>query len=75
MAEGDIIVIDMSRWPEECQLCYQWSYMGHCVPFYEEPVHQEIGSKMPNGDEVGGMTCCKACHDKHYEIAASAENG
>lgn len=63
-----ITVIDMNRYPEECQICGETRWLDHCVAFYEEPVHDEIGTVLPNGDEVGGMTCCKPCHDRHYNV-------
>ena len=67
MQSVDIHVINLNCYPDECVLCGKTKFLDHCVPFYEEPVHQEIGSLMPNGDKVGGMTCCKECHDKHHE--------
>ena len=72
----DVIIIDLNeeRYWDNCILCGKYRFINHAVAFYEEPVHQEIGSLMPNGDEVGGMSCCKECHDNHYQIGASNES-
>lgn len=56
----------VDRFWDDCNLCGQYRLLDHSVAFYEEPVHREIGSLMPDGSEVGGMLCCKECHDKHY---------
>lgn len=53
---------------DDCNLCGEYRLLNHSVAFYEQPVHLEIGSLMPNGDEVGGMLCCKECHDNHYGV-------
>jgi len=69
MIDAGYYSINLSRWSEECQICYKWMFLTHCVPFYEEPRPDlEIGQRLSNGDEVGGMSCCKECHDKiHYK--------
>ena len=66
--DGIGIVIQLDRYPEECPLCGALGHHRYCVPYYEEPVHEEIGAVLPNGDAVGGMTCCKRCHDTHHGI-------
>lgn len=61
------VVIHLNRYPEECQLCGETAWLTHCVPYYEEPCPEhEIGDEHPRGGTVGGMTCCKACHDGIY---------
>lgn len=66
MHTQDIRIINLNNYPDECVLCGQTRFLTHCIPFYEEPVHRDIGSRMPNGDEVGGMSCCQECHDNHW---------
>ena len=65
-----IFVINLNRYPEECQICGEIEWLTHCVPFYEGPrPDREIGDRLPHGGEVGGMTCCEACHDRVYADA------
>lgn len=65
----DSIVIDMSDWAKECQLCGKYDYLDFCIPFYEEPRPDlEIGDQVPGGgpdDIVGGMSCCGRCWAYH----------
>lgn len=64
------ITIDLDDWDKQCPLCDRWGRLGYCVPYYEEPCpEREIGDRLPNGDEVGGMTCCQTCHDSVYAKA------
>lgn len=73
--ELSIPVIEL--WPRdvhECALCGEEKVCRHCVPFYCEPTYDEIGSvstqyRSTDGKPaiVGGMTCCKECHDRHEE--------
>lgn len=51
---------------DDCVLCGEYRLINHAVAFYEEPVHEEIGTKLWHGGVVGGMSCCKECHDNHY---------
>ena len=70
------ITINLSDWHRECVLCGEWDYIDHCVPYYEEPRPDlEIGARVPGGGEddvVGGMSCCKTCHDRIYELSEAA---
>lgn len=69
----DIIVIDLwDRTVHECALCGEVKRCLYCVAFYCEPTYDEIGSvstQYVSGDGhpaiVGGMVCCKDCHDRH----------
>lgn len=71
--ELGVTVIEL--WPRnvhECALCGEVKLINHCVAFYCEPTHDEIGSVstqyMGNDGKpaiVGGMACCKDCHDTH----------
>lgn len=78
MTQPNVTIIDYDWLPDrhwdDCLLCGEYRLIDHAVAFYEEPVHLEIGGKMPNGDEVGGMSCCKECHDKHYGIVSDAKH-
>jgi len=67
---ADIHVINMGWGDAECVLCGQSAPLDYSIPYFEGPVHQEIGSALPSGDVVGGMTCCKTCHDLHYATPA-----
>lgn len=68
----EAITIDLSDWDRECVLRGAWGRHRHCVPFYEEPRPDlEIGDRVPGGgpdDIVGGMSCCKQCHDRIYDL-------
>lgn len=74
--DGNVVLTHIHLWPNdegECALCEQWKRIDHCIPFYCEPTHDEIGSistqyTSSNGSPaiVGGMPCCKECHDEHY---------
>jgi hypothetical protein len=75
-SELGITTINISEWNQQCTLCGEWALLRWCVPFYEEPVHAEIGATLfINADGhpaiVGGMTCCKVCHDEHEARAAA----
>ena len=62
-----IVTINLSDWAQQCQICGEWDYLTHCVPFYEEPRPDvDIGDTLPCGGVVGGMSCCKTCHDTIY---------
>lgn len=66
-----MITINMSEWPEECPLCGEWSMLRYSVAYYEEPRPDlEIGDRMSDDpdDRVGGMICCRQCHDTLYGI-------
>lgn len=67
-----IVIYDYHWLPDrnwdDCLLCGEYRLINHAVAFYEEPVHEEIGTVLWHGGEVGGMSCCKECHDKHYEL-------
>ena len=66
----DMITINLSERDEQCPLCGEWQATGlrHAVAFCCEPTHDEIGdeSSVYPGHTVGGMSCCKTCHDNHY---------
>jgi len=66
----DMITINLSEWPEQCPICGEWEpgHLNHAVAFCCEPTHDEIGdeSSVYPGHTVGGMSCCKTCHDNHY---------
>lgn len=61
-------MVSLSDWPAECQVCNKINWLDWCVPFFEEPRPDlAIGQRVPGGgpdDIIGGMTCCKACHDR-----------
>lgn len=71
----DLGVSVIELWPRdihECALCGEVKRCDHCVAFYCEPTHDEIGSVSTQYTStdgkpaiVGGMTCCKECHDAH----------
>ena len=69
----NLIVIELwSNRSGECQLCGEDSILDHAVPFYCEPTYDEIGSistqyRSTDGQPaiVGGMRCCRPCHDRH----------
>ena len=69
----EVIVIKLwDRTIHECALCGKVRRCRHCVAFYCEPTYDEIGSvstvyTSTDGKPaiVGGMVCCKECHDKH----------
>ena len=71
--ELDVVVIELwDRSVHECPLCEEIKVCRHCVAFYCEPTYDEIGSistvyRSTDGKPaiVGGMVCCKYCHDKH----------
>jgi len=62
-------------WPRdihECALCGEEKRCNYAVAFYCEPTYDEIGSvstvyRSTDGKPaiVGGMVCCKECHDQH----------
>jgi hypothetical protein len=63
-----MIVIDMQegrRWGD-CPICGEERRLDHAVGWYEGPVHEDIGTVLWHGGEVGGMRVCRACHDRHY---------
>lgn len=72
-SELDVVVIELwDRSVHECPLCEEIKVCRHCVAFYCEPTYDEIGSistvySSTDGKPaiVGGMVCCKDCHDKH----------
>ncbi len=78
--EFDVAVIEL--WPRnihECPLCDEVKLIDHCVAFYCEPTYDEIGSistvyRSTDGKPaiVGGMTCCKDCHDRHEAARPAA---
>jgi hypothetical protein len=71
----DLAVTVIELWPRdvhECMLCGEVKQCRHCVAFYCEPTYDEIGSvstqyRSTDGKPaiVGGMVCCKECHDEH----------
>lgn len=73
--DGNVVLTSIHLWPNnqgECQLCGEWRVLDHAVAFYCEPTYDEIGSvstqyRSTDGQPaiVGGMQCCKECHDKH----------
>ncbi len=71
--ELDVVVIELwDRSVHECALCGEVKVCKHAVAFYCEPTYDEIGSvstqyRSTDGKPaiVGGMTCCKDCHDAH----------
>lgn len=73
MPAQDVIVIKLwDRTIHECALCGEVKQCRYCVPFYCEPTHDPIGSvsteytsSAGSAAIVGGMICCKECHDKH----------
>lgn len=81
--ELDVVVIELwDRSIHECALCGEVKQCRHCVPFYCEPTHDPIGSvstQYVNADGspaiVGGMVCCKECHDQHYSISPPPQEG
>lgn len=67
-------VITIELWPtniHECPLCGVVDRIDHAVAYCCGPTHDEIGSESSEyaGCTVGGMCCCKSCHDKHYGVA------
>lgn len=74
--DGNVVLTHIHLWPNtdgECVLCEQWKRLDHAVAYYCEPTHDEIGSvstQYTSSDGspaiVGGMQCCKECHDEHY---------
>lgn len=71
--ELDVTVIELwDRTVHDCAICGELKQCRHCVAFYCEPTYDEIGSisTQYHGTDgqpaiVGGMVCCKECHDKH----------
>lgn len=69
---GKIIAQVIELWPDrfcgECPMCEQYRLLDHAVAWCCEPTHDEIGSMSTVyiGYEVGGMSVCKECHDRHY---------
>ena len=71
--ELGVTVIELwDRTIHECALCGEVKQCRHCVAYYCEPTYDEIGSVSTeyrstdaNPAIVGGMVCCKECHDKH----------
>lgn len=57
MAEYQVIHLWSPEW-HECPLCGEFRHINHCVTFYEEP-----RPDLEIGGEIGGMSCCKECHD------------
>lgn len=74
-ATGEVVLTQIHLWQNdagECQLCGEMKILRHCVAFYCEPTYDEIGSvstqyRSTDGQPaiVGGMRCCKECHDRH----------
>lgn len=79
--ELDVIVIELwDRTVHECALCGEVKRCRHCVPYYCGPTHDPIGSVSTEYTStdgkpaiVGGMVCCKDCHDAHEATAPLAE--
>lgn len=79
-ATGEVLLTSIELWPrdvDECQLCGETKVIDHAVAFYCEPTHDPIGSvstQYTSSDGspaiVGGMSCCKDCHDRHYGVGA-----
>lgn len=75
-ATGEVVLTEIHLWPRdsgECALCGEMKILNHAVAYYCGPTHDEIGSlsteyrSTPESPAiVGGMPCCKACHDRHY---------
>lgn len=61
------VTINLNAWMHECQLCGKEAIIDHCVPFCCDPTYDEIGSMSTvyRGLKVGGMSCCRSCHDSH----------
>lgn len=77
-ATGDVLLAVIHLWPRDvdvCPLCEQVAVINRAVAFYCEPTHDPIGSvstEYTSSDGspaiVGGMSCCKDCHDRHYGV-------
>jgi hypothetical protein len=80
-ATGEVLLTEISLWPRdsgECVLCGEMKLLNHAVAYYCGPTHDEIGSVSTeyrgtpeHPAIVGGMSCCKECHDRHYSISPS----
>jgi hypothetical protein len=76
---GKVVLTVIHLWPNdsgECCMCEEMKRLDHAVAWYCGPTHDEIGSVSTeyrgcDGKPaiVGGMRCCKECHDKHYALA------
>jgi len=79
-ATGEVVLTEIHLWPRdysECNLCGEVKRIDHAVAYYCEPTHDEIGSistqyrSTPEHPAiVGGMSCCKECHDQHYSVSS-----
>lgn len=74
-----IMVIDMNegRYWGDCPMCGEERRLDHAVGWYCGPTKDEIGAvstEYRSGTDepaiVGGMCCCRGCHDKFYGAAA-----
>ncbi len=50
----------------DCPLCDEYRRLDHAVGYYCGPTYDDPGTKLPNGDEVGGRLVCRRCHDAFY---------
>lgn len=66
-----IINLNEERNWGDCPMCGGWRRLDHAVGWYEEAVHDDIGTVLPHGGEVGGICVCRECHDRHYSIGDS----
>jgi hypothetical protein len=55
---------------DDCPMCERERLLSYAVGWWCGPRQEDIGSTLRNGEEVGGMTVCKDCHDQLYGIAA-----
>lgn len=84
-ATGDVLLTVIHLWPNdtgECLLCGEMKRLNYAVAYYCGPTHDDIGSvstEYVSGDGspaiVGGMQCCKECHDQHYNISQQERQG
>lgn len=76
MGEQPIVVIELwgERHSGECPMCEQEALLDRAVGWYEEAVTEDIGTILPHGGVVGGMSVCRACHDRHYRISAATND-
>lgn len=78
---GEVLATEIHLWPNdsgECLLCGEMKLLKHAVAYYCGPTHDEIGSisteyRSTDGQPaiVGGMRCCKECHDRHYAVSST----
>jgi hypothetical protein len=67
MSDGWITIgLNEGRWWNCCPMCEQERQLDHAVGWYCGPVKLDLGTRLPNGDEVGGMRVCRLCHDEFY---------